>query len=151
MTKNRLDDINFEESFKSKMNDSNEAFKSSIKNNNKKISKIYPINHQTLIEKKVNPTVKSNFTKQLNKELSRISNIYGKEKALGKFTINPVADRHYENRNYYAYEIAKQSELQNVNFKPKLQPLVKKEQSMSIMTKNLFYLKDMKKTIRPIN
>jgi hypothetical protein len=67
-----------------------------------------------------------------------------------KFTDNPIADKYYENRNFYAYEIAKQKEFQKVNIKPKLKPLNTKEPSINMMTKNIFYLKDMKKTIRKI-
>lgn len=116
----------------------------------KKKSKIYPINHKTITERKEFPQVKSHLTSTLNKELSRISNVYGNIKSMKKFTDNPIADRHYENNNYYAYEITKQNEFQKVNFKPKLKPLINKEKSLSKITKNLFFLNDMKKTIRKV-
>lgn len=148
--KKKSEVANLEESFKNKSNDSKELINLSVQKKNLKKPKIYPINHKTICEKKEFPEVKNNLTTSLNKELSRISHIYGTEKSGGKFTSNPIAERHFENRNYYAYEIAKQNELSKVNFKPKLKPLIQKEPSMHKMSKNLFFLNDMKNTIRKV-
>jgi hypothetical protein len=147
-----------EESFKNKFNEikinSNETFNIDIHTHtpqkNLKKSKIYPINFKTISERKEFPQVKNNLTQSLNKELSRISIVYGNNNSMKKFTENPIADKHYENNDYYAYEIAKQKEFQKVNFKPKLKPLNIKEPLLFMMSKNIFSLKDMKKTIRKI-
>jgi hypothetical protein len=131
---------------KIKMNENykNKDIEVNRKNINRKKSKIYPINHKTILEKKGFSENNSNLTKSLNRELSRISNIYGNNKSMGKFTKNPIADKHYEENNYYAYEISKQNEFQKVNFKPKLKPLIMRETNLNKMTKNIFFLNQMK-------
>lgn len=116
----------------------------------KKKLKIYPINYKSITEKKEHPPVKSNFTKSLNKELSRISIIYGNNNSMKKFTDNLAADKAYENKNFDAYEIAKQKEFQKVGNKKKLKPLNMKDTSLYVMSKNLFYMKDIKNTVRTI-
>lgn len=88
------------------------------------------------------PIVKNNLIVSLNNELSRVSVIYGKENSFKKFTDNPLTNHYHEQKNYNAYEIAKMNELREVNYRPKLKPLVMtKESTIRKLSQSIFFLK----------
>lgn len=124
--------------------DSNEEYKKAYKFslNQSPYLKLKLISSKTssINNKNKFPVVKSNLTISLNNELSRISVVYGKEDAFKKFTENPVSDHFYEQKNYNAYEIAKINEYREVNYRPKLKPLVMlKEPTLRKLSQSFFY------------
>jgi len=105
--------------------------------------KLSPIQKSSICIKNKLPAVKNNLTISLNSELSRISVVYGKEVAFKKFTENPVSNHYYEQKNYNAYEVSRINELREVNFRPKLKPLVMvKEPTLRKLSQSIFNIKN---------
>ncbi len=130
------------------INEKNLEEKNIQKNNN---NYNYNINNNKNINKNINKNNNfSSISKSLNNELSRISNIYGKDKSLNKFVNNPNEKEMFNNDDYNHYEMAKIKQLGQLTgkkLKPKLKPLICREPAVHKMSQSLFLLNENKKAI----
>ena len=82
-----------------------------------------PVNdYKKKSSKKINPLDFDKFTLNLNKEMNRVSNSYGKIDSLSKFISSPLSEKRYTENNFDSYRLARIRDNSKTS-KAKLEPL----------------------------
>jgi hypothetical protein len=83
----------------------------------------------------------TNLSKCLNNELSRISHGYGKLESMKRFNSNPIRDKLFEDKKYYAFRNNRMTEVRQYHRRAKLAPLYIKEDPKERLARTLFNMK----------